>query len=633
LRLPEEKIEEIRNSVDIVDLIGSIVQLKKRGKNYIGLCPFHHEKTPSFTVSSDKQMYHCFGCGVGGNIITFLMEYEKVSFIEAVRSLAERAGITLPAYTAESEDAAKEQEDLYNACRTAGLFFYHSLTETNEGKFALEYFHKRGFSDETIRIFGLGYSPRGWEELIKHAASENISAQTLEKVGLARRREDGSYFDFFRGRAIFPVFSSTGRVIAFGARKLYDDDQLGKYINSPETPIYNKSRILYGISHAKDAIRENDFAILVEGYVDLIRVYQEGIKNIVASSGTALTIDQIRLVSRYTKNITIVYDADSAGSKATLRGVDLVLENDLDVRVAVLPTGEDPDSFIGKYGSDKFNALVKDAISFVDFITQSFEIAGYFKTPEGQTKAVRTIIQTIAKIKDEIKRNFFIKHVAEKYKLYESVLYNELDKYIRGLRRTETRFKSKTEDSAVRITKPTDSNSKQLLVPTDKIPVAEKDLLHAIIDGGIDTADFVFQNFSPTQFSHPVARNLAIHIKLVRDSQNQFDGQLILDSITASETESDVDQENMKRLLAELQFSKYELSKRWEESGSDVSKGDTLQIAKDALKVIRKQTIQKLLETNQQLMKEAKIRGEDLTPYMMRNNELLSEKKNIGAEN
>lgn len=630
MRIPEEKIEEIRNSIDIVDLIGSMVKLKKRGKNYIGLCPFHTEKTPSFTVSADKQMYHCFGCSVGGNSITFLMEYEKVSFIEAVRSLAERAGISLPAYTPESEDAAKEQEELYNACKVAGLFFYNNLVETSEGKFALDYFHTRGFTDETIRTFGLGYSPRGWEELIKHASTQNISVQTLEKVGLARKKEDGGYFDFFRGRAIFPVFSSTGRVIAFGARKLYDDDQLGKYINSPETPVYNKSKILYGISHAKEAIREKDFAILVEGYIDLIRVYQEGIKNIVASSGTALTIDQIHLISRYTKNITIVYDADSAGSKATLRGVDLILENDLDVRVAVLPTGEDPDSFIGKYGREKFIRLIKYSISFVDFIAQSYDTAGFLNTPEGKAKAIQSIVRTIAHVKDRVKRELFIHEVAEKYKIYESHLYDGLERYIRNLRHPEiqTMPEQKIPDRNKEVTSEIVAQTLRL---SDKIPVTEKDLLHAIIEGGNDIADFAFQNFPPNEFVHPVARLLAEQIKRLHDTGNNLEAATLLDFISAS-TVSSSDIESMKHLISELVFSKYELSKRWGESGTEVSKGDVMQIVKDALKTIKKQSIQKLLILNQELMKEAKIRGEDLMPYMQRANELLTEKKNIEAE-
>jgi DNA primase len=325
VRIPPEKIDEIRNATDIVDLVGAFVKLKKRGKNFIGLCPFHTEKTPSFNISSDRQMYHCFGCGVGGNVFTFVMEYEKISFTEAVHSLAEKAGIVLPAYTEASDVEASEQEELYNICKIAGLFFYSCLTETTEGKFALEYFANRGFTNDTIRIFGLGYAPNSWGAFLKHAEEKKIPCAFLEKAGLIRKREDGSYYDYFRGRAIFPIFSVSGRVIGFGARKIREDDPLGKYINSPETPIFNKSKVLYGLFHSKEAVREQDKAILVEGYADLISSYQAGVKNIVASSGTALTQEQIQLIKRYTKNITIVYDADSAGSQATLRGVDLIL--------------------------------------------------------------------------------------------------------------------------------------------------------------------------------------------------------------------------------------------------------------------------------------------------------------------
>ncbi|HMD14989.1 MAG TPA: DNA primase, partial [Bacteroidota bacterium] len=430
MRIPQEKIDEVRNATDIVDLIGGFVKLKKRGKNFLGLCPFHTEKTPSFNVSSDRQMYHCFGCGVGGNAFTFVMEYEKVSFVEAVRSLAEKAGIALPQGSSVDDEIASEQENLYNICREAGLYYYKALTESGEGKFAVEYFHKRGFTDETIRTFGLGYAPNSWDAIIKFGEQKNFSSSMLEKAGLVRKRDDGTYFDYFRGRAMFPIFSSTGRVIGFGARKLREDDPLGKYINSPETIIYNKSKILYGLFQAKESIREKDFAVLVEGYADLISVFQAGIKNVVASSGTALTVEQILLIGRYTKNITIMYDADSAGSSAALRGVDLILEHDLDVRVASLPEGDDPDSFVKKNGGAAFQKILDEAISFVDFIAQAYERQGKLKTPEGQAQVVRTIIQTIAKMKDELKRNFYIKHVAEKYKLYETTLYHELEKIL-----------------------------------------------------------------------------------------------------------------------------------------------------------------------------------------------------------
>lgn len=634
MRLPPEKIEEIRNSIDIVELIGAFVMLKKRGKNYVGLCPFHNEKTPSFTVSSEKQMYHCFGCGAGGNLISFVMEFEKISFIEAVKFLAEKTGISLPVHTHEYDAAANEQEELYSACKAAGLFFYHNLTETSEGKFALEYFHKRGFSKDTIRTFGLGYSANSWDSLIKHAEGINIPIQTLEKAGLVRKREDGSFYDYFRGRAMFPIFSSTGRTVGFGARKLFEDDQLGKYLNSPETLIYNKSRILYGISHAKEAIREKDFVVLVEGYADLIHVYQEGIHNIVASSGTALTADQIQLISRYTKNITIVYDADSAGSKAAMRGVDLILEKDLDVTVAVLPQGDDPDSFVDKYGGEKFFTLLKNSVSFVDFIAQAFEREGYLKTPEGQTKAVRTIIQTISKIKDGIKRNFYIQLVAEKYGLYESLLHQEMDKYIQTDKR-RTEYNPVRDEIAESQTDTFISNindSKPVLKVAEKIPLAERDLLHAMIDGGRKVSEFVFSYFSPEKFSHPYTKILANEIYSLHETANEINAAILIDSITEASHFQLEDVEAINKLLTDLAFSQYELSKRWAEGGTTIVKGDAMQIAIDALRVILLQTVQEKLETNQKLMKEASKRGEDLTQYIQIHTQLLEEKKYLSSE-
>ena len=349
MKIPQEKIDEIRAASDAVDVISKYVQLKKRGKDYLGLCPFHQEKTPSFSVSPQKQLFYCFGCHRGGDVVKFVMEYEKSSYVEALEQLAERAGITITR-TEEAYEAANETEKLYNVMSYAARMFYTNLTKSNEGEFALAYFRDRGFTNQTMTTFGLGYSLRSWESLLKKAQEDGIDPEDLSKVGLIRRREDGSGYDTFRGRAMFPIFNTTGRVIAFGARKLYDDDTLGKYINSSETSIYHKSKVLYGLSQAKDAIRERDFAILVEGYADLISVFQAGTKNIVASSGTALTPEQIQLISRYTKNITLVYDADSAGANAMMRGVDLILEGGLDVHIVQLPEGDDPDSFVQKNG-------------------------------------------------------------------------------------------------------------------------------------------------------------------------------------------------------------------------------------------------------------------------------------------
>ncbi|MEX0601925.1 MAG: DNA primase, partial [Bacteroidota bacterium] len=269
MRIPDETIDQIRSSSDIIDIISTHVALKKRGKNYVGLCPFHQEKTPSFTVSAEKQMYHCFGCGKGGNVFTFIMEVERVTFVESARTLAEKAGITI-ALSQESAEEQSENEFLYNACRFAGRHFHAHLVSGGEGKFALDYFHGRGFTDDTIRAFGLGYSLQGWDTLLQAALAEGVTAEHLFKAGLVRRRDDGGHYDTFRGRAMFPIFSPAGRVIAFGARKLRDDDPIeGKYINSPETPIYSKSRVLFGLFQSKEAIRGANEALVVEGYADL----------------------------------------------------------------------------------------------------------------------------------------------------------------------------------------------------------------------------------------------------------------------------------------------------------------------------------------------------------------------------
>jgi DNA primase len=418
MRIPDETIESIRAATDIVDLVAASVPLKKRGKSYVGRCPFHQEKTPSFTVSQEKQMYYCFGCGAGGNVFTFLMETEKISFVEAVRTLAERAGIPLPSTTEADQERASEHDALFSACKLAGLFYYRSLTATPEGASALEYLQKRGFTEETVRRFGLGYSPNSWDALLRFAHTEGVEAEQLERAGLAVRRDDRSgFYDRFRGRVMFPIFSVSGRTIAFGARKLREDDPLAKYINSPETPIYNKSRVLYGLSLAKEAIRAEEYAVMVEGYADMISVYQAGTQNVVATSGTALTDEQLELLGRYSRTVTLLYDADSAGARATMRGIDLAVGHGFDVRVAELPSGEDPDVFIRSHGVAAFRELLKRSLSFLEFKAQTFRDQGMLETAEGKTRAVRSIVETLARMPDELKRNFYIQMLADKYRI------------------------------------------------------------------------------------------------------------------------------------------------------------------------------------------------------------------------
>jgi DNA primase len=617
MRISDDKIDEVRNAADIVEVISAYVHLKKRGKNYLGLCPFHTEKTPSFTVSAEKQMYHCFGCGKGGNIFTFLMEMDKISFVEAVRSLASKFGINIPEESKPMTEEQTEFENYYAVCRFAGMHFFRNLTESDEGKEALQYFYKRGFTDETIRTFGLGYAMNSWDAFVNKAQEEGFKPEDITKVGLARVRDDGSLYDYFRGRATFPILSTQGRVIGFGARKLREDDAIaGKYINSPETPIYNKSRVLYGLFHAKDSIRQEDNALMVEGYADLISLYQAGIQNVVASSGTALTEEQLKLIGRYSKNLTLVYDSDTAGSSATVRGIDLALEFDLNVQIVELPEGDDPDSFVQKHGGNEFRERLLNAISFIDFRAKQFQRAGAFTTAEGKTQAVRSLVQSIAKMKDELRRNFYVKEVAEKYDVYESVLFHELDQAVSQGKHT-LRSDSYPKSN---VTSHHAGTEKLVLQEKKIIPPEERDILKLILEGNPDVIRFVLSNISLLQLSDERARRLAQLVLDLYDERGTIDAPSLV---------NEVQEQELKNLITDLVLSRYELSPKWQEMEKEIDVPDPMMIAKDAVITVRRKAIQKEMEENQHALKEASIRRDDATPYLQRQQELLRLKKEI----
>jgi DNA primase len=615
MRIPDEKIEEVRSAIDIVDYIGRYVKLKKRGKSYLGVCPFHNEKTPSFNVSIDKQMYYCFGCHKGGDVIKFAMEWEKITYPEAIEMLAERAGVHMP--TSEREtDASNEAEQLYNACRFAGRYFYGNL-QTPEGKFALDYFRARGFTDKTITTFGLGYSLRGWEALLQKAKEEGISPDHLSKVGLLRTRDDGSYYDAFRGRAMFPIFSATGKAIAFGARKIYEDDTVpGKYINSPETSIYKKSRVLYGLSQSKEAIREADAVILVEGYADLISVYQAGVKHIVASSGTALTDEQIKLLSRYTKNIVFVYDADSAGSNAMVRGIDIILEHNMDVRIVPLPAGEDPDSFVKANGGDEFRKLVGKAQSFIDFKASTFEKAGKFQTPEGRAEAVRALVQTIAKIADPLRQSFFIREVAEKYRLYESSLYTELEKYTKkgtaGPQRAEVPEPHVPADTRHMPAEPAN--------PDDELTTEEHELLNALFEDPDEMVPFVFSHIQIDEFVSQTAKDIALIVIESFEQEGKVDARAMHES---------VQDERLRVIIANCSFNRYQLSTKWDTIGHRSSETRLFEQSLGAIKGLKRRNIEMAIAENRRKMKDAQLQGGDVLPLLGREKELYLQKAAI----
>ena len=612
MRIPPEKLEEIRSSNDIVDVISQHVRLKKRGKNFVGLCPFHQEKTPSFTVSAEKQVFHCFGCAKGGNVFTFVMEFEKVSFTEAVRSLAEKAGITI-SFTEEDQQQQSEIETLYNVCRLAGLHFYNNLTKTDEGRAALEYFHNRAFSDETIRTFGLGYSLNTWDGFVNRAREEGLKRDDLLKAGLIRTREDGSDYDYFRGRAMFPIFTTTGRVVGFGARKMRDDDPLGKYINSPETLIYNKSRILFGLFHSKDAVRSEDNALMVEGYADLISLYQAGIQNVVASSGTALTEEQVHLISRYTKKLTLVYDADSAGSNATIRGMDVALAQDLDVSIVELPEGHDPDSFVRESGGKEFRSLLDHAVSFIDFKAKQYLRAGAFATPEGKTQAVRSIVQSIAKMKDELKRNFYIKEVATKYDIYESVLYRELDRWV-GDRNRQGAPRTEVESRQSQSVQPPKASVNQQV--NKDAPVVERDVLKLMLENQADMIGFIFSYITVDDIADPQLRKI-VELLLARIDE--------LGPGNVTEFVDELDDPALKGIVTDIVMSKYELSKKWEWGEVEFEEVDPWRVARDAIIAMKKRKLQSQIEMNRRAVKETTAHGGDSQLLLRLHQELMQQ--------
>jgi DNA primase len=614
MRIPDEKIEEVRSATEIVDYIGRYVKLKKRGKSYLGVCPFHNEKTPSFNVSSDKQMYYCFGCHRGGDVIKFAMEWDKITYPEAIEMLAERAGIHLP-QTEHETNAVNESEQLFNACRFAGRYFYANLL-TTEGKFALEYFRARGFTDKTVTTFGLGYSMRSWDSLLQKAKEEGISPDHLAKVGLVRTRDDGTHYDAFRGRAMFPIFTATGKVIAFGARKIYDDDTVpGKYINSPETSVYKKSRVLYGLSQSKESIREADAVILVEGYADLISVFQAGVKNIVASSGTALTDEQIKLLSRYTKNVVFVYDADSAGSNAMVRGIDLILEQNMDVRIVPLPAGDDPDSFVKNHGGDEFRKLVSKAQSFIDFKASTYEKAGKFQTPEGRADAVRALVQTIAKIADPLKQSFFIREVAEKYRLYESSLYTELEKFTK-----KGPSPSRFEIPEPHVPAKTQHLPKEPDKPEAELAVEEKELLNALFDNPEEMVPFIFGHIQIDEFVSQPAKDIGLMVIEDFEQEGKVDARALHES---------TQDENLRKIIADCSFNRYQLSAKWDTIGHKTSETRLYEQALGAIKSLKRRNIDNAITENRQKMKDAQLQGSDVLPLLRYEKELYVQKQAV----
>jgi len=442
-----QTIQQITNRIDIIDVVGEFVKLKKRGANYLGLCPFHGEKTPSFTVSPSKEIYKCFGCGRSGNTITFLMEHEKYSYVEALRWLANRYNVEIE--ETEVSNEVKQQQQAAESLHIINSFaqkFFTAQLETEEGKdIAVSYLHERGFNKETIEKFQLGYNLQTRNSFAQAALKNQFNTELLIKSGLVVSRND-ELVDNYRGRIIFPVHNNTGKIIGFGARVIGKADKAPKYINTPENEIYVKSKILYGLYFARQAIDKNDECLLVEGYTDVISLHQAGVENVVASGGTSLTTDQLRLIKKYTNNLTIIYDGDAAGVKAALRGLDMALEESLNVKLVLIPDNEDPDSYVRKVGANAFKDFV--AANKRDFVLFQLEVmlkeAG--NDVSKKNEVVNHIAETISKInkaEDFTKQQEYIRQCASLLKVDEVGFTNLVNKFIRDkISKEEKKFQA-----------------------------------------------------------------------------------------------------------------------------------------------------------------------------------------------
>ncbi|RTL53258.1 MAG: DNA primase [Sphingobacteriales bacterium] len=608
-----QTIEQIKNRIDILDVIGDYVKLKKRGANYLGLCPFHNEKTPSFTVSPVKELYKCFGCGKSGNTITFLMEHNKLSYVEALKSLAERYHVPIEETEVGAEQLQQQHtaDSLYIINSHAQKFFSNALFHTDEGRqIALSYLYERDFSDAIIEKFQLGYNPSTNHPLSNYLISYQFNPELLLKSGLVVRRNESDWVDNYRNRIIFPIHNNTGKIIGFGARIIGKNDKAPKYINTPENEIYVKSKVLYGIYFARQAIDKADECLLVEGYTDVISLHQAGIENVVASGGTSLTIDQLRNIKKYTNNLTIIYDGDAAGVKAALRGLDMALEEGLNVKLVLIPDNEDPDSYVRQLGSVAFNEFI--AANKKDFILFQLELllkeAG--NDVAKKNAVVNQIAESLSKInkaEDFSKQQHYIKQSAALLNVDEAGLYNLINTYKRN-EISKAEKKNSFADASTTSTLPLQPNTATeeiSLLQQDELQ--ERNLLRALLEHGLKQwdetmtmADFVFQEIENFEIENALINQTIQEYRQLYEQDKQPDAKTFLYH----------ENNAIRQLVITTTVSPFELSQKWDEkieglniTNRDVAHQDIL-LSVDYFK-LRK--IKKMFVQNQKDMENASM--------------------------
>ena len=582
-RIPEETKRAIMDAARIEEVVGDFVALKKRGANYLGLCPFHQEKTPSFIVSPAKGIFKCFGCGKGGDSVSFIMEHEHASYVEALRYLARKYNIEIQEEELgpEARQRESERESLYQVTRFAADFFSRTLWETEEGRnVGLAYFRERRFTDAIIKQFQLGYNPDRWDALTSEALKNGYDKKYLVQSGLTiEKEENGRLFDRFKGRVIFPIHSLSGRVLGFGGRILGNDKSMAKYVNSPESEIYHKSNVLYAIPFAKREIVARDMAYMVEGYADVISMHQAGITNVVASSGTSLTEDQIKLISHFTKNLTLLYDGDPAGIKASLRGIDLVLAQDMNVRVVLLPDGQDPDDFARTHPTEEIRQYLQDnAVDFISFKTRLL-LGESGKDPIKRAEVIENILQSLAVLPDRIKRTVYLQECSRLLDVPEADLLDRLN----GILRKNFRKQHKGEAEA-ELLEESGKTADPVRVPDqekeaeDANDLVERELLRLMVNQGQQNTTQIYTDEEGNDV--PLLTNVCVYIvsevcqegfSFTKPCHQAlfsiFADSLAKEHIPGMEDLRMVEDPEVRALVADLAASRYELSKHWEEKG------------------------------------------------------------------
>lgn len=611
-RITDAKKEEIRDAADIVDVVSDYVKLKKAGSSFTGLCPFHNEKTPSFNVTPRLGIYKCFGCGAGGDAFKFIMEMEGVGFVEAMRTLAGRYNIELP--EEDNSEAFDERtqltEGVYHALRFAAMFYYQQLAGEEEAEDARGYLSKRGLKRETLKAWGLGFAPDAMDAFYKHAIAKGINERYLHEAGLIKYSEHGERpYDVFRGRLMFPIFNPSGKVIGFGGRIL-GDKKGPKYLNSPQTIVYNKSEVMYGIHSARNQIRRANQSILVEGYMDVISLWQHDVKNVVATSGTSVTAEQMRRLYNYSQNLLMVYDADNAGQNAMMRGLDVALEQNMHVRLMHLPEGEDPDSFVQQFGAASFlDYIEKESRDFVRFMIENAEQNGRWEDPMGRKDVISRILASIARVNDQVLQESLMGYLTRISKIREQTLRQEMARQQQQLRHEQQKQadrqrrqeeRARREGSApeqqnaphpgeaAQASSPPNRASRSRTPSFTKMPNYEKEIIRLMVQHGDDMIFYIASQINDSYFETDSLRMFFTDVVQRYNNEQEIS--------IAHYASADAP---YPELVGEIFMDKYEISERGNQRRERkvIRDADPYATAKGALKRLSIEHMNRLSET------------------------------------